>query len=153
MPRLAWIRSAIDTSCVTGMTGVYHHAQLLLVEMGVSWTFCSDCPWTMVLLIATSQAVCNWFFKQHLVYLFIRSEFFDLMEGVWAEKRCDSDLQTFKTLLGESNMRLVLFWSQRTNLGKVSESTETRVVLGKGRIVWCLGLFEKGIWKGITADL
>jgi hypothetical protein len=35
IPRLAWITILLlYTSCATGMTGVNHHAQLLLVEMG-----------------------------------------------------------------------------------------------------------------------
>jgi hypothetical protein len=41
-------------SHVARMTGMYHCVQLL-VEMGVSWTFCLGWPQTMILLISTSQ--------------------------------------------------------------------------------------------------
>jgi hypothetical protein len=36
-----------------GMTSVHHHTQLL-VEMGVSLTFCTGWPWTLILLISAS---------------------------------------------------------------------------------------------------
>jgi hypothetical protein len=36
------------------MTGMYHHVQLLLVEMGLA-NFCLSCPGTTILLISASH--------------------------------------------------------------------------------------------------
>jgi hypothetical protein len=38
-----------------GMTGMHHHAQLLLVEMGVSRNFCVSWPQTWIFLISTCR--------------------------------------------------------------------------------------------------
>jgi hypothetical protein len=47
--------SPIYTSPVGEMTGVYHHAQFLLVKMGVWLAFCQGWIQTAVLQISTSQ--------------------------------------------------------------------------------------------------
>jgi uncharacterized protein (UPF0212 family) len=48
---------SIGASHVVGMTGMYHHTQLLLVEVEVSWTFCPNCSQTSVFPTSTSWVV------------------------------------------------------------------------------------------------
>jgi hypothetical protein len=50
MPRPSW-----TASCITGMTGMWYHAQLLLIEMRVSLTFCLNWLQTEIFLISVSH--------------------------------------------------------------------------------------------------
>jgi hypothetical protein len=45
----------VHASHIAGMTGVCHHKQLLLVEMGVSQVFCPGQPQTTILLISAPE--------------------------------------------------------------------------------------------------
>jgi hypothetical protein len=62
MPRAAWARilsfmlsASYFAFCIAGITGTHYHTQLLLVEMGVSLTFCSGCPQNTIVLTSSSQ--------------------------------------------------------------------------------------------------
>jgi hypothetical protein len=55
VPWPAWMGS-LYSSLKAGMAGVYHHSQLLLVEMGVSLTFSLDWPVTVIPISASQEA-------------------------------------------------------------------------------------------------
>jgi hypothetical protein len=47
----------IYASHVAGMTGMYHHTQLLLIKMESHKLFCLGWPWTVILSFSTSHVI------------------------------------------------------------------------------------------------
>jgi hypothetical protein len=66
---------SISASCVAGMTGTCHHAQIL-VEMGVSWIFCTGWPQMAIFPISASYVakiigMSHWCLAKLLIFCFL----------------------------------------------------------------------------------